>query len=464
MALPMLLLCLDMAAWNAADVAEARSQNLTWNWLDHAFASLMPALILRFVLTFLGRDRELRSLQATAYLYFGTLSLVCLSAIFFAQARLFSGSTLWGWIFVLGFASLMSLCALMLWKHLARSTDPLERARTRLIIVALVTGAALGPTEIAQTLGVGDLPRLGNLASLFAALILGLVTLRLELLDRALPRIVLAETALLTALAVVAYVLIFQRLSGSIAAYTAGTLTVTLAMLAALRPPWTAMSEQRAAARELQTLGRFSIQMAHDLGNPLAALQGAAQLLAAEPLEADHQRYVALIEAQAKRMSATIDRYRRLSRVELRLAQVDLNALVEQTVGSLPPADRERIELDLSPQLTECGADPALICAALENLLSNALQAIDAQGTVWVTTSSVRTSGVPQVRICVQDDGPGIDPRTRARAFEEFFTTKSSGSGLGLAFVKRIAEAHHGQARLESAQGGCRATLQWPLS
>jgi signal transduction histidine kinase len=90
----------------------------------------------------------------------------------------------------------------------------------------------------------------------------------------------------------------------------------------------------------------------------------------------------------------------------------------------------------------------------LENLVRNAMEAMPDGGTVTVRTAR---SGAESVLLSVADTGCGMDARTRERAFDDFFTTKALGSGLGLAFVRRVVEAHGGRVSLESEQG--RGTL-----
>jgi signal transduction histidine kinase len=104
--------------------------------------------------------------------------------------------------------------------------------------------------------------------------------------------------------------------------------------------------------------------------------------------------------------------------------------------------------------------DRDLLAGALENLVQNAFEAMPDGGTV-----TVRTSVDPDtVVLSVEDNGQGMDARTRERAFDPFFTTKPTGSGLGLAFVRRVAEAHGGDVTLASKEGaGTTLQLRLPL-
>ncbi len=98
--------------------------------------------------------------------------------------------------------------------------------------------------------------------------------------------------------------------------------------------------------------------------------------------------------------------------------------------------------------------DGHLVRQALINLVVNAIQAIPRGGTVTVRVSAESREGQPLARIEVADDGVGISPATEKHIFQPFFTTKAMGTGLGLAVVKRIVDAHHGEISVRSSMGG----------
>ena len=105
----------------------------------------------------------------------------------------------------------------------------------------------------------------------------------------------------------------------------------------------------------------------------------------------------------------------------------------------------------------EVGA-PDLFAGALQNLVRNAAEA-EAER---IEIGAARAGAA--LRVWVKDDGAGMDARVRERAFDEFYTTKTTGTGLGLAFVGRVAEAHGGKARIESEVGrGTTIEIEVPI-
>ncbi|HKC14043.1 MAG TPA: ATP-binding protein, partial [Vicinamibacteria bacterium] len=145
-----------------------------------------------------------------------------------------------------------------------------------------------------------------------------------------------------------------------------------------------------------------------------------------------------------------------------RLEPQDLAALardaVEPYLAGLPPG--VRLSVDVAPHLPPVRLDRRLVERALLNLVENALQAVGERGTITV---HVRP-GPGRVELEVEDSGPGLEPEARERIFEPSFSTKTSGSGLGLALVKKIAEDHGGGASLTSAPGTpTRAVLWLPM-
>jgi signal transduction histidine kinase len=206
----------------------------------------------------------------------------------------------------------------------------------------------------------------------------------------------------------------------------------------------------------------MSAQMAHDIKNPLGSIKGAAQLLQEEVKRGNAIKpmYLEIIVEQSNRLASVIDAYQRLGKVEPRPANADASALVVQTVNAARAGNPD-VKIDsITNGAIECTLDSELVLPVLENLIRNAIEATSGKGHIRVEAKKAEEDLI----ISVTDDGPGMDVRTRARAGEEFFTTKATGSGLGLSFAKRVAEAHGGRMTIESEPGkGTRVALELPV-
>ena len=144
--------------------------------------------------------------------------------------------------------------------------------------------------------------------------------------------------------------------------------------------------------------------------------------------------------------------------------EVDLGRLVEDAVRPYRTALPVGVTLDVevSKGLPTLRLDRRLVSRAVVNLVENALHAVGGDGGHIVVTVAASNG---DLEVAVEDDGPGLPADSLARAFEPFFSTKSNGSGLGLALVRRVAEDHGGSATLTSAPGqGTRALIRLPLT
>ena len=260
------------------------------------------------------------------------------------------------------------------------------------------------------------------------------------------------------------HVLVLSIAPGSVALTATLAVAVTVAALATLRPVALALSEERERTQHLTTLGRFSAQMAHDLRNPLAAIRGAAQFLVEEKKRGgsidEHAHFADLILEQADRLAKVVNDYQRVGRAEAVRASVDVPALLRGVEsGARMSSPDDAITVD-APTALEHPLDRDLVTQALENLVRNAREATTEgpRSVELVARKKGRT-----LELAVRDRGKGMDARTRERALDEFFTTKATGSGLGLAFVSRVCEAHGGRVTIESTPGvGTTVTMHLP--
>jgi signal transduction histidine kinase len=203
-------------------------------------------------------------------------------------------------------------------------------------------------------------------------------------------------------------------------------------------------------ARLLRSQGEFVADASHELRTPLTALR-----LRLESLPPSRDRDAALHEAD--RLRDLVDALLTLARADAGTespARVDASALMRERVEAwLPLADEHGVALvaELDGPLPVRAA-PGRLAQVLDNLLANALEASPDGGTV---TMSAHVES-PWVELHLSDEGPGLAPDQRERAFDRFWRAGSGagGSGLGLAIVKRLVAADEGEVELDEAPGG----------
>jgi signal transduction histidine kinase len=342
--------------------------------------------------------------------------------------------------------------------HLRRVGSIEERNRTQLLLAAVVAISPLAQSEVWADLGFA-VPRLGSVGIFTFNAILLIAVLRFRLFDRKLSGATALSATVLAALGALAYLSVFHAAGNSAALLVFGTVAVTLILLAAARLAVDTVISRRDQLVRFATLGRMSTQMAHDLKNPLAALKGAAQLLREERLQGrsidDKVEFLDLLVEQSDRLEVAIEKYQRLGRIEAVRTPVQLNELVRGLVAlrTLGGGHEIHVRTDLAGDLPACLLDRELVAGALENLLQNAVEASPSSRPVIVRTAVATARHARGVLLSVEDHGVGMSARTRQWALDDFFTTKTKGSGLGLPFVRRVAEAHGGEVTLVSKEG-----------
>jgi signal transduction histidine kinase len=429
---------------------------------------MAPPLVLHIVIAFVGQLRARRSALHATYIYFGFLSASSLPSAFSDWGQQWVESRLWAGLFLTAWLPTLVLEVALLLRHLRTSGDTDEQWRTRLVLAALVLGGAFASTDLWADMGLA-VPSLAPLGTLLSTLLLAAVAVRFRLLDRNLETATTAYAVAMAISAVLLYLTLFQGLSGSLPGLTFGVTVVTVLLASVVREATSSLSTYRERTERLAVLGRFSAQMAHDLKNPLAALVGAVQVLEADTTCV--REFCPLIREQAERIRAIVDQYDRLGRVEPVRTVVQVNDLAKRIVElnrhAATPCDGEVFwSLQLDEHLPPSEFDPDLLSGALENLVRNALEAMPRGGRLLLKTEAVPGRGdKPTLVLTVEDTGEGMDARQAERAFDDFYTTKSTGSGFGLAFVRRVALAHGGDASLQSKRGlGTRIQLHLPMT
>jgi len=239
--------------------------------------------------------------------------------------------------------------------------------------------------------------------------------------------------------------------------------------------------EERERLRDrLAAVGEMAAVMAHEIKNPLAAIEVVAGLLRRKaPDNPDVQALVKDIISEAKMANAIVQEV--LAFVRPVRLQVDRTSLAEALASAVLLADGKAtrgsilVETALPDPLPLLGADQYQLTQVFANLLINAYEALNGRGRILVSASLATTAAegallpdghqpVDTVVVDVADDGPGMLPDVAEKIFNPFFTTKAQGSGLGLAIVRKIVDAHEGRIDMTTADGrGTRFRVTLPV-
>ena len=237
-----------------------------------------------------------------------------------------------------------------------------------------------------------------------------------------------------------------------------------------------AFDEMRAALEGKAHVERYTQALAHEIKAPLAAIRGAAELLAeacapgrdTEMPAPQRARFLQNLLTESARIQAIVEKLLQLAALEARRGLVDpgpveLRALLEERLAALEPMLRTRRisgALDAPEALTVTG-ERFLLAQAVGNLLQNALEFTPPGGSITLSLRPAPDGAL----VIVDDTGPGLPDFALPRLFERFYSlprpdTGAKSTGLGLSFVREVAHLHGGEISLETrAGGGTRASL-----
>lgn len=207
----------------------------------------------------------------------------------------------------------------------------------------------------------------------------------------------------------------------------------------------------------LAEMGKFSLMVAHEVKNPLSIIKSSLDVLKSDPAISCNETVVFYMEDEIRRLNRLIEDFLAFARPgRPSFRQVNVSALIEEIVEKfqLQKADSEvEIRSEIPLQLYHGNMDPDMFSRVITNILKNALEANGDKGEVLIKVSGENET----LRIDVEDLGDGIDKDNIDKLFEPFFTTRSKGTGLGLAYALQVVKAHNGTitARNRTERGAC---------
>jgi nitrogen fixation/metabolism regulation signal transduction histidine kinase len=224
------------------------------------------------------------------------------------------------------------------------------------------------------------------------------------------------------------------------------------------------------SAQRAEAWSEVARRVAHEIKNPLTPIQLSAERLQLkledkleEPSRNLLNRSVNTIVTQVQALKTLINEFRDYARLPTaKLVPLDLNALINDVMPLYGHAiEHGTLQLTLGPDLPMIMGDATLLRQVVHNLVQNALDAVaehppehDSPLVVIRTDAPIKEDGqVRAVRLIVRDNGPGFSDKVLKRAFEPYLTTKTKGTGLGLAVVKKIADEHGALVRLRNLDG-----------
>lgn len=220
-------------------------------------------------------------------------------------------------------------------------------------------------------------------------------------------------------------------------------------------------------SRRLSAIGRLTSGVAHEVKNPINAIVVHLEVLRQKmkEIDPDMRRHVDVISSEIQRLDRVVQTLVDFTRpVELRLSDMDLRKVVEDVVILASPAAEKHnvpIEREAAPDALPVRIDVDLVKQAVLNIVLNGLQAMPNGGTLRLT---VKREGEGAL-ISVRDQGAGIPDNIRDKIFNLYFTTKTGGSGIGLAMAYRVVQLHHGSVEFSTIiDHGTTFYLRFPLA
>jgi two-component system sensor histidine kinase HydH len=221
--------------------------------------------------------------------------------------------------------------------------------------------------------------------------------------------------------------------------------------------------EQLLRADRLSSIGEIAAGLAHEIGNPLAGVKGALEIITSRAAEGSpEQEFSALASREVVRLEGLIQEFLRFARPhEPQRSEVNILDVLDRVVSLIGREAADHgvsIELERTP-VPPISIDPEQMVQVFLNVALNAVQVSHSGGRVEIAVSS--RDG--WLTVDVRDEGPGIRPEHLSKIFDPFFSTKKRGTGLGLSISNRIVQAHGGRIEVRQPGDGTVIRVMVPL-
>ncbi len=209
------------------------------------------------------------------------------------------------------------------------------------------------------------------------------------------------------------------------------------------------MEQRMRESERMAYIGQITTSLSHEIRNPLSVVKMNLQILNKNPgLQGNDQRRVTISTKEVIRLERILTELLDYAKpLQLEFKPCHVNQILFSCGELLEMKFKEKdlsTCFSLAPQMPKIMADEEKLEQAFINLLLNTIDACQNNGEILVSSRHHRNNGKSTVEVIVEDDGPGIPEEYMSNLFKPFFTTKTTGTGLGLANTKRIVEAHQG--------------------
>ncbi len=232
------------------------------------------------------------------------------------------------------------------------------------------------------------------------------------------------------------------------------------------------IEEHLRASERLSVLGELTASLAHEVRNPLGSIWGVVEILKDEcKKEGKDSEFTDILIEEVKRLNLIVENYLNLVRKpKLYIKNCNLREVVQSVIYLLNYKAKKQgigLVIDFPDEPVFIKANENQLQQILINMILNSMAAIQDQGTITIKAEIIPLEVIPKnytVSLSVIDTGHGIDPETKDKIFQPFFTTREAGTGLGLSIIKRIVDQNKWKIDVDSETGkGTTITIIFPV-